>query len=179
MGSYTLKQYKEKLRWFADRLPGNTARWLKMGAELVAVEAQLKYLSGPRMPRGVPGGENPASGTLAVRSGTLRRAVGTRVTVSGKKIRAQVGVWGYPAGFYGRVHETGPHFIVPKSKPFLQFYDRGRWWRAKLVMLPGRPWLRPAMRAKRKEALQIVLDQLIAAWHAFHPGVGGWDPTEG
>jgi phage gpG-like protein len=155
MSNYTPEEFKRKLERWAKDNPKAVERGLKAGAELVRAEAVAKHLSGPKMPRGK--GSLKAA-TLARGSGDLAGSINTKVKV-GTKISAQIGT----NLKYARIHENGGT-IKPKTGQFLKFNIGGRDIFAKSVTIPKRPFLKPSLEAKRKEAVDLILDKIMEAY---------------
>lgn len=105
---------------------------LQQAGELVRREAQASHLSGPKMPRGVG---DSTGGTLAVQTGTLRRSITIRVSVSPGDITAEVGT-SIP---YGRVHELG-------------------------LKMPERPFLRPSLNKEHGQIFNMIRDAWFKAY---------------
>jgi phage gpG-like protein len=118
---------------------GIVARLAKMlsliGEEIVGISRE-DYLSGPRPEH------------LGRRSGDLARSVNYRV--SGNRVVVGTNL------IDGPVHEFGAT-IYPKSKPRLVFQLLDKSWRSALkVVIPERPFLRPALRDSIRPSIGIV-----------------------
>ena len=88
------------------------------------------------------------------RTGTLRRSIGFwRVTKDSVAIGADM-----EAAPYARIQEFGG-IIRPKKGPWLVFQILpGVWRRAKSVYIPPRPYLRPAIRSGREDAVRAFVN---------------------
>ena len=96
------------------------------------------------------------SGTvLNYRTGALRGSLRTVATSNGFKTTV-----GSERVVYARIHEFGGQ-IRPKRARYLRFkLPEGQWISTKLVNMPARPYLRPAV-AVAKQALQSRLGPSI------------------
>lgn len=100
---------------------------------------------------------------LKVRSGALLNSIGASKKVNDDgdgSFSGQIGSQGVP---YARIHEFGgttrPHVIMPRNKKALRFMGRGGETFAKIVQHPGskipaRPYLAPALDAKKDQILK-------------------------
>jgi HK97 gp10 family phage protein len=101
---------------------------------------------------------------LRVRTGALLNSIGASKRITEEAdgtLTGQIGSQGVP---YARIHEFGgttkPHVIVPRNKKALKFKGAGGDdVFAKIVNHPGskipaRPYLRPALEAKREQILK-------------------------
>lgn len=60
---------------------------------------------------------------------------------------------------YSLIHEVGGT-IVPKNAEYLHFKVDGHWVKTKVVHMPARPYLRPALDSKRAEVLAALTRRL-------------------
>jgi len=138
---YTPEQYERKLKTWAKNSPEAIERGLNKAAVEIIATARSQHLSGPKMARGKTGGF--LRSTLAAPTGTLKRSLTKRVSVTAGKIIAQVG----SNLKYARIHEYG-----------------GRAGRNQSVPIPERPYLRPSVDSQRKRTLQIISEEYIGAY---------------
>ncbi len=86
-------------------------------------------------------------------TGTLSRSITHEVTTS----RARVGT----NLKYARIHELGG-IIRPKTKPFLAFKtESGDFVMTKKVIMPARPYLRPAVYKNRRQIKKLLGRKII------------------
>jgi len=109
--------------------------------------AKKDYLSGPG-PR-----------KLQRRSGRLRGSITHRVTLSGDRVRGELGT----NVIYARIHELGG-VIRPKTAKYLKFQIDGQWRSVKQVIMPARPFLRPAFEDNLNRFRDIFQRRLIEAF---------------
>lgn len=110
---------------------------------------------------------------LKVRSGSLLNSVGASKQVnveSDGTVTGQIGSQGVP---YAAIHEFGgttkPHAIEPRNKKALSFQGNNGHVFARFVNHPGskipaRPYLRPALAAKKDEIFEVFGLMLSAAF---------------
>lgn len=132
-----------KLRRFRVGILARINRMLELSGQQVVGESREGYLSGPRPKK------------LGRRSGDLARSVGYKINgdrvVIGSNLR------------YAPIHEFGG-VIVPRKAPRLIFKTLdGAWHSASRVVIPARPFLRPALKDSRPAILSIVKAQAEAA----------------
>jgi len=61
---------------------------------------------------------------------------------------------------YARIQEEGGK-IVPKNRPFLAWRDiYGKWYFARMVKIPARPYMKPALWDSEDEVRQAVFDAI-------------------
>lgn len=103
---------------------------------VIAAEAQ-RNVSGPRPQKLGVVTNRLRTSISAVKIGPLAVKVGTNVV-------------------YGPIHEYGGE-IVPRRARWLRFRTPdGEWHTVKKVTMPARPYLHPALKSKREEAIQII-----------------------
>lgn len=96
----TLSELQAKIaRWQKDG-PQSLKRTLTEAALMVTNEAQLRHLSGPRMPRGVG---SATTATLAAPHNRLRGSIHKDIVVTPNEVRARVGT----NVEYAAIHEFG------------------------------------------------------------------------
>jgi len=82
------------------------------------------------------------------------------ITVRREGKSVLVGVWGV---IYAAIHEFGG-LIFARNKPFLVFQIDGKWIKTKKVVMPARPYLRPALDENLDEikgAIEATLGGLL------------------
>ena len=79
-------------------------------------------------------------GHLKVKTGALRRSINTTILERGARF---IGTMGTNL-LYGRAHELGA-VIRPKSGKYLKFQIDGKWVSVPKVVIPKRPYLKPAL----------------------------------
>ena len=103
------------------------------------------------------GRANASGRILTRRSGELARSIRhvVEVTAGG----AQVGlIAGSPTVRYARIHEVGG---IIRGRPWLLFQvSPGQWRRVQQVVIPARPYLRPAMETAMRQ-LPAVLEEHV------------------
>jgi hypothetical protein len=119
---------------------------------------------------------DPPGGLPRVVTGSLFRGIGWG---AGKDASSRaVGIeQGSPAMKYASVHEFGA-VITPKSKPFLMFIVNGKrrgdpaaqWRRSKRVVIPARPFMRPARDKHQKAVSDAFVAGLNARMSRSSPG---------
>ena len=100
---------------------------------------------------------NASGRVLTRRSGDLARSI--RHVVEITSTGAQVGlVAGSPTVRYARIHEVGG---IIRGRPWLLFQvSAGQWRRVQQVVIPARPYLRPAMEVAMRQ-LPAVLEEHV------------------
>lgn len=93
---------------------------------------------------------------LNVKSGRLWRSLGKKLTVTARNIDGRVGT----RVIYARVHEFGA-IIKPKNAQFLVFTYKGRTYRARQVVIPKRPYMKPTMKEARRPVLGHIKEELM------------------
>ena len=121
--------------------------------EVLIKTIQTEYLSGPRPAR------------LGVGSGQLRASITKQLGQTGSLLWVRVGPRGLP---YVRIHEFGGT-ILPKKAEFLKFKINGRWIYTKKVIMPARPYLRPALE-KNHARFQAMIAKRIAEYTLLSKG---------
>lgn len=152
----TMEQFQRKVQTWHRRAPETLRLGLTEAAIIVTKEVRDKHLGGPKMARGRG---SSTSATLAPVSGKLLASVGYRVSVTGDRIKAEVGT----NLKYARIHEYGG-IIKPVKGKFLKFEIGGRTIFAKQVKIPARPFLRPSVKAKRPEVVRILADHFMRSY---------------
>lgn len=102
-------------------------------------------------------------GGLHVRTGALRSHIGTKVvTNEPNAAEVEVGVHGIP---YARIHEFGG--VINASAyhgGYLTFKTPdGTWHRVSRVVIPARPYMRPAIDANKDKIRNVIAADLNAA----------------
>lgn len=119
---------------------------LEVGLDRAAIVLQNKVkdnLSGPKTNK-----------KLGVRTGNLRRIQIDRSGISNLTVRV-----GTNNTFYARIHEFGG-VIKAKTAKFLSFKIGGKWRSKKSVIIPARPYFRPAIKSSKKKMLKQFKDLL-------------------
>jgi len=136
-GTEQVEELKNRLMRWAQVAPKELEMVLRRAAELVITEVKTHHLSGPRMPRGMGYGSYAWQNcTLGVVSGTLRRSINKKVTVTPGKVSAMVGT----NVKYGRRHEFG---------------EEG---------MPERPFLRPSLDKKHDEVFKYIREGFLKSY---------------
>lgn len=94
---------------------------------------------------------------LKVRSGYLRRSITSDVNTSGRTIVGSLG----SHVIYAAIHELGG-IIRARSSQYLKFQIEGEWKTAKQVVIPDRPYLRPAIVDNLDKIRTIIREEMIA-----------------
>lgn len=130
-----MENLPQKMRRFRMGILARVASMLKLIGEEVVSRSTEDYLSGPRPEK------------LGRRSGDLARSINYKVkgnrVVIGTNLK------------YGRIHEFGGT-IKAKNSPFLVFRIGKQWISVKQVVIPDRPFLRPALADSKGAALSII-----------------------
>jgi hypothetical protein len=146
-----------------EALKNNLFKGMQDGALLIERTSKVDYLSGPYPVK------------LSPDTGLLRQGVWAAAGLSGVagefgRIVARSQQW------YGQVHEQfgAPWIIYARSKPYMHFFwkRRGRWVRAKRVIIPPRPFLYPAI-MDNVEKIRLLLNRMIVQ---AYKQVGGGKP---
>jgi len=128
------------LKWLQD-LPGNFKKDMYTGIRkaMLFAESEAKQSFGK-------------AGNLNVRTGNLRRSIkGTSKKEKGRLVSTTV---------YSAIHELGG-VIRPKRAKRLKFKVGGSWKSAAKVIMPARPFLRPAFENNMDEISEIILDSIL------------------
>jgi phage gpG-like protein len=95
-------------------------------------------------------------GQLQVRTGTLSESINSYYY--------QTGPWTlgglYSNVVYARIHELGGT-IRPRTAKVLKFRIDGRWYSAKSVVIPARPYLLPAIQKNLETLLGEMADEIV------------------
>ena len=136
-GTEQVEELKNKLMRWSVVAPKELEITLRRAAELVIKEVKTQHLSGPKMPRGV-GADSSGFGnaTLGVVTGTLRRSINKKVSVTPGKISATVGT-------------------NVKYAPRHEFGQEG---------MPERPFLRPSLAAKHDEVFKYIREAFLNSY---------------
>jgi len=128
------------LKWLQD-LPGNFKDGLYAGVKeaMFFAEAEAKKSFG-------------RSGNLKVRTGNLRRSI----KGESKKEKGSLS----STTVYSAIHELGG-VIRPKRSSFLRYKVGGLWKTSKEVIMPARPFLRPAFENNMDKISEIILDKIL------------------
>lgn len=89
---------------------------------------------------------------LHVRSGDLRRSITGQMKVQGDKV---IGVLGSDS-IYAAIHEFGG-VIATSGKQYLTFQGKYGWAKVSQVIIPKRPFLRPAVERNRRSMRQEII----------------------
>jgi phage gpG-like protein len=136
------------LKKFESDMPDIHRKILGRLAEEVIKVSQMKYLNG------APGN----SSVLHSRGGTLSSSI--RSWIQG--LNAFVGT----SLIYAAIHEFGG-VITPKNSPYLVFQVNGHWVKTKIVVMPKRAYLDPAIKEvfdqtnKAQQIAELTLQQEI------------------
>lgn len=96
------------------------------------------------------------SGKPGVKTGQLRRTI-----KSGVKIRTGESIGFLSANtVYAAIHEYGG-IIRPTQSDFLRFQIGGQWKAVKQVVMPERPYLRPAIEQNINKIEEIIKDAIF------------------
>ena len=93
---------------------------------------------------------------LRVRSGYLRRSITSDVDTAGRTL---VGTLGSHV-VYAAIHELGG-IIRARSSQYLRFQIEGEWKTVRQVMIPDRPYLRPAIVDNLEEISDIIKREIL------------------
>ena len=103
---------------------------------------------------------NLSGRVLTRRTGRLRNSITHKVKIQGDKVIGTLGT----NVIYGRIHELGGE-IVPKNANALHFNIPGVGWRtAKKVVMPARPYLRPALEDNAGNFADIIKNRIEEAF---------------
>lgn len=93
------------------------------------------------------------SGKLQSKSGKLKRSIesGVNDPLTG---------WLATDVVYGPIHEFGGT-IKPKVGKYLKFQIAGQWKTVKQVVIPARPFLRPAIQKSQDNMVEIITRQIL------------------
>lgn len=130
----------DPLAHFLERLPQALRR---------ALERSLEHALATARRRMEPGGGGPR-----IRSGRLARSLRARVHQRGDRLVGELSS-DLP---YAGVQEYGAVIQARKAR-YLKFRVQGRWVQARRVVIPARPYLRPAL----EEAQRVLEDYLFQA----------------
>lgn len=130
----------EDQKWLDD-LPGNFKRDLYKGIAkaMLFTEAASKSSFGKL-------------GNLKVDTGLLRRSIKSESSENTGRLSSNV--------IYAAIHELGG-IIRPKNAAALRFKVGGAWRSAKKVIMPARPFLRPAFEENMDEISEIILGTIL------------------
>ena len=141
----SLGEFDNKVREWARMYPEAAKEGLEEAAKVVADQARI----------------NLSGRVLKVRSGDLRRSIGTKVSL--KPLKAEIGPFDGSGLQWAKAsaHEMGPTTIRAKRDGYLQFQIDGQWKKVKQVTIPQRQFLRPALEAKRSQIDDIILRAIM------------------
>lgn len=94
-------------------------------------------------------------GNLNIKTGNLRRSINSSVTVEGNSIVGRLGSY----VVYSRIHELGG--VIRARDGYLKFKTQGGWRSVKQVVMPKRPFLRPAINDNMTDMLDIIIKTII------------------
>jgi len=95
------------------------------------------------------------SNQLNVRSGYLRRSINSSVKVEGNKVIGAVGA----SAIYAAIHEFGGT-ITARASDYLKFSVGGNFVSVKQVIIPPRPYLRPAIDKSKPSIKEIIQNSI-------------------
>ena len=137
MAELTMEELQVKIARWQKIMPEVLRKKLIRACIEILPEVQEGHLSGPRMPRGVGSGTR---GTLAVRTGRLRRSIHYRVIVNQQVIKAEIGT----NVRYGRIHEYGGTIA--------NGFGRGI-----RIEMPACSFLRPSVAKMQPRTLELIM----------------------
>ncbi len=97
----------------------------------------------------------PGGGGPQVRSGRLLRSLGGRVWRRGEGVVAEL----WARAPYAAAQEYGAVVLAKRSK-YLKFRVQGRWVQARRVVIPARPFLRPAAQTMVAALERLVFEEM-------------------
>ena len=147
MSKMSMEQFQRKIENWKKGQPGKVKIALNRAADLVIKQSQRQYLTGPRPER------------LGVVTGRLRRSINKRVTVTGSRIKAEIGT----NVKYAPVHEFGTT-IRAKNAKYLRFKIGDQWVSKKEVKIPARPFLSTAVKDMRLRVLQMISQEMMRGY---------------
>jgi hypothetical protein len=159
----TLKQAADAMGQFRLGLPLAVMRGLRKGMPYALRLAKMKYMERKdnRHPTETYDPPNPPPGPLGIRQGNLVRTLKLgMMRWSGRKATATLEA-GSPDVRYAKIHEFGGE-IMARNGPFLIFpmaKPGGGYFIVKKpkVLIPARPYLRPAL----DDATPVILDRVV------------------
>jgi len=123
------------------RIPANfkkgLTRGLKMAMLFAEAQAKLRFNT---------------PGNLRVRTGHLRRSIGSGAEGNTGWVGTNVS--------YGEVNELGAT-IRPKKGKYLKFQIMGQWKTVKEVVIPPRPFIRPAVEENTERLGDIIMRMVM------------------
>lgn len=93
------------------------------------------------------------------RTGRLRNSITSDVRIAGDKVIGRIG----SNVVYARIHELGGE-IVPRRAKALKFQIGDKWVTTQKVVMPARPYLRPAIEKNISEIGEILSRHIIEAF---------------
>lgn len=167
MAHYTLSAYQAKLQKMSQRSPEIVQQALASVAKQAVEYVQSTRLSGPRMARGSYGTNRD---TLANSRGTLFNHIEYRLSTStAKRQQARIGFFDAHSKMVAGVQQKGA-MIFAKNGKYMKFFDRGKWFRLPMVVIPPRPFLRRAMNEIRPKLLQELSSRLSLGFQEGEAG---------
>jgi len=141
----------EKSRKMLRKMPDLIVPALRKGTEeaMILAEREAKLnLSGKILNR---------------RTGRIRNSITHKVGIQGDKVVGKIGT----NVVYGRIHELGGE-IYPRKAKALKFNIPGVGWRtAKKVVMPARPYLRPALEDNMSDIARILANRVTEAFEGI------------
>jgi len=164
----TVQQARKALAAFKNGLPIAVLRGIRKGMPIAKRLAVTKYMERKdnRHPIGAYDPPNPPPGPLGIRQGNLARTVRIGdMRFTGKKVIASLEA-GSQQVRYAKVHEKGMT-IYPRNGLYLIFpmpIPGGgyRIVRAARVIVPARPYLRPALDDATPMIVELVIKEIRA-----------------
>lgn len=95
-------------------------------------------------------------GGLHVRTGNLRRSIGSGVNVIGNNIIGWIG----SNLIYAQIHELGG-IIKPRTKQYLRFQIEGFWKTVKQVIIPQRPFIEPGITENIDKIKELIVNSIV------------------
>jgi len=174
----TVAQAAKAMQAFKVGLPAAILRGLRKGMPIAIRISKTKYMARKdnRHPFKAFDPPNPPPGPLGIRSGDLARSVRLGdMRFTGKKVIASIHAGYADRVRYARVHEQGMT-IYPRNGPYLIFPvgvagGGYRMVRATRVIIPARPFLRPALDDATPKILEIVVKEIRTLARATLAGI--------
>lgn len=139
------KKGMERLRKMPDLMVPAVFKGMRKAMLLAEAASKRDYLSGQ---------------ALRVRTGRLRGSITSAVDIKGDTVLGRIGT----NVIYARIHELGG-IIMPKTAKALRFQVApGEWRTAQKVVMPARPFLRPAIMDRLEDMSRAVGKELETAF---------------
>lgn len=94
-------------------------------------------------------------GNIKTDTGNLRRSINSSVSVEGRGVVGKLGAF----AIYARIHELGG-VIRPRAQKYLRFPIGKKWVSAREVVIPPRPYLRPAITENMDKITEIIIKSI-------------------